>query len=97
MAIPRARKKKKDEVRRPPKDREERWAIIRTATYVVIAAAVRLLWTEYGWRDKRIAFFLEGILSLLDESRRFGYERLLKDTYELTGVDIKQLVDEIYI
>ena len=96
MAVPRAKKKQKPEVKRPPKDREERWQIIRTATYVVIAALVRTLWTEYGWRDKRIAYFLEGVLSLLDESSRFGYQRLLKDTYEMTGVDVKKLVDELY-
>ena len=96
MAVPKAKKPKKPEVHRPPKNKKERWELIKTANYVVIAAAVRTLWTVYGWRHKRIAYFLEAILSLLEESRRFGYERLLKDTYDLTGVDVKKLVDEIY-
>lgn len=96
MAVPRSKKKKKSKVHQPPKNQKERWDLIKTANYVVISAVVRTLWTEYGWRNKRIAYFLEAILSLLEESRRFGYQRLLKDTYELTGVDVKKLVDEIY-
>lgn len=96
MAVPRAKKKKKSEVHKPPKTPKERWDLIKTANYVVVSAVVRTMWTEYGWRHKRIAYFLEGILSLLEESRRFGYERLLKDTYDLTGVDVKKLVDEVY-
>ena len=96
MAVPKAKKKKKPETHRPPRDNQERWDIIRTANYVVIAAVVRTLWTVYDWRHKRIAYFLEAILSLLEESRKFGYQRLISDTYELTGVDVKKLVDEIY-
>ena len=96
MTVRRAKKKKKSEVHRPPKDNKERWELIKTANYVVVAAVVRTLWTVYGWRHKRIAYFLEAILSLLEESRRFGYERLIKDTYDLTGVDVIKLVDEVY-
>lgn len=96
MAVPKAKKKKKPEVHQPPKDNKERWELIKTANYVVVAAIVTTLWNVYGWRHKRIAFFLEAILSLLDEARRFGYRRLLKDTYDLTGVDVKNLVDEVY-
>ncbi len=90
----RVKKPKKKEIDRPAKSPFE---IVKTANYVLIAVLVRTLWTEYGWRHKRIARFLEAILSLLDESRRFGYERLIKDTYDLTGVDVKKLVDEIYV
>lgn len=93
MAVPKAKKKKKPETHRPAKTPFE---IVKMANYVLIAVVVRTLWTVYGWRHKRIADFLEAILSLLDESRRFGYDRLIKDTYDLTGVDVKKLVDEIY-
>lgn len=93
MAVPRSKKKKKPETHRPAKTPFE---IVKMANYVIIAVVVRTLWTVYGWRHKRIADFLEAILSLLDESRRFGYDRLIKDTYDLTGVDVKKLVDEIY-
>lgn len=93
MAVPRSRKKKKPEMHRPAKSPFE---IVKTANYVLIAVVVRTLWTVYGWRHKRIADFLEAILSLLDESRRFGYEQLIRETKELTGVDVKKLVDELY-
>lgn len=93
MGVPKAKKKKKPEMHRPAKSPFE---IVKTANYVNIATLVRTLWTVYGWRDKRIAYFLEAHLSLLDESSHFGYERLIKDTYEMTGVDVKKLVDDLY-
>ena len=91
MAIPKAKKKKKPEVYRPTKTPFE---IVKTANYVLVAALVRTLWQEYGWRHKRIMYFLECILVLLNESRRFGYERMLIDTKALTGIDVMKLVDE---
>ena len=91
MAVPRAKKKKKPEVHRPSKTPFE---IVKTANYVLVCAVVRTLWMEYGWRHKRIMYFLECILSLVNEASRFGYERMLLDTAGLTGIDVLKLVDE---
>ncbi len=93
MAVPKAKKKKKPKMHRPAKTPFE---IVKTANYVLVAVVVRTLWTVYGWRHKRIADFLEAILSLLDESRRFGYDKLIRETYDLTGVDVVELVDGLY-
>lgn len=89
----RAKKPKKKQINRPTKTPFE---IVKTANYVNIAALVRTLWTVYGWRHKRIADFLEAHLALLDESTRFGYENLIRDTKEITGVDVIELVDNLY-
>ena len=92
MAVPRSKKKKKPERHRPAKTPFE---IVKMANYVNIAALVRTLWTVYGWREKRIAYFLESHLALLNEIGRISAVQFIKDTEELTGVDVKKLFDEI--
>lgn len=89
----RVKKPKKKEINRPTKTPFE---IVKTANYVLIAVVVRTLWTVYGWRHKRIADFLEAILSLMDEATRFGYDRLISETKEMTGIDVVELVDSLY-
>ena len=92
MAIPKAKKPKKRAIDKPAKTPLE---IVKMANYVNIAAIVRTLWTVYGWREKRIANYLEAHLALLDEAGRFGIWQMLRDTKELTGVDVQKLVDEV--
>ena len=92
MTIPRTRKPKKKETHRPAKTPFE---IVKMANYVNIAALVRTLWTVYGWREKRIAAFLESHLVLLEEATRFGVNEMIRDTEELTGVNVQKLFDEI--
>lgn len=96
MTVARARKPKKPETHRPPQSQKERWDIIRTANYTTLAIVIRTLWTVYGWRDKRIAYFLEAYLSLLAESSKFGVWKIIHETEEMTGVDVQKLVNEIY-
>ena len=63
-----------------------------------MAIVVRTLWTEYGWRDKRIARFVEGYLALMQEvaDGRSTVQREIADCKALTGVDVKKLIDELY-
>lgn len=92
MAIPKAKKPKKKEINKPTKTPLE---IVKMANYVNIAAIVRTLWTVYDWREKRIAKYLEAHMALLDEAGRFGVGQMIKDTKDLTGIDVKKLVDEV--
>ena len=92
MAVPKAKKKKKPERYKPAKTPFD---IVKMANYVNIAALVRTLWTVYGWREKRIAAFLEAHLALLSEATHFGVPQMIKDTEEMTGIDVQKLFDEI--
>lgn len=62
--IPRSKKKKQTKPQRKP------FEIVMFANYLNMAIVVRTLWTEYGWRDKRIARFVEGYLALMQEVAR---------------------------
>lgn len=92
MAVPKAKKKKKPPMQKPTKTPLE---IVKMANYVNLAALVRTLWMEYGWREKRTANFLEAHLALLSEVQTFGVWQMIKDTEELTGIDVQKLFDEI--
>lgn len=92
MAVPKAKKKKKPDIKKPSKTPFE---IVKMANYVNIAAIVRTLYTVYGWREKRIANFMESHLALLSEVQTFGVWQMIKDTEELTGIDVQKLFDEI--
>ena len=88
--IPRAKKKTKPQ--------REPFEIVMFANYLNMAIVVRTLWTEYGWRDKRIARFVEGYLALMQEvaDGRSTVQREIADCKALTGVDVKKLIDELY-
>ena len=96
MAVPKAKKKKKSKAKQPPRDTKERWDLIRISNYVTLAIVLRVLWTVYDWRHKRIAYFLEAYMSLLAESHKFGVWKLIRETKELTGIDVKELIDGVY-
>lgn len=68
------------------------------SNYLNMAIVIRTLWTEYGWRDKRIARFVEGYLALMQEvaDGRSTVQREIADCKELTGVNVKALIDELY-
>ena len=90
--IPRAKKKKQTKPQRKP------FEIVMLSNYLNMAIVVRTLWTEYGWRDKRIARFVEGYLALMQEvaDGRSTVQREIADCKALTGVDVKKLIDELY-
>ena len=93
MSIPRS-KNKKPKTHRPTKTPFE---IVKTTNYLHLAIIVRILWTVYGWRSKRILDFLEAYLSLMQEvvDRRNSVTGLIKDTKEMTGIDVVELLDSV--
>lgn len=90
--IPRAKKKKQT------KPYQEPFEIVMLSNYLNMAIVVRTLWTEYGWRDKRIAKFIEAYLALMQEvaDGRSTVQREIADCKALTGVDVKALIDALY-
>lgn len=82
---------------KPPK--RDPFEIVMLSNYLNMAIVIRTLWTEYGWKDKRIARFLEGYLALMQEvadGRRKVWQEI-EDCKNLTGVDVKKLLDELYV
>lgn len=92
MTMPRAKKKSAKKLQREP------FEIVMLSNYLNMAIVIRTLWTEYGWRDKRIARFVEGYLALMQEvaDGRSTVQREITDCKELTGVDVKALIDGLY-
>ena len=92
MSVARS-KNKKPRTHRPTKTPFE---IVKMTNYLHLAIIVRILWTVYGWRSKRIADFLEAYLSLMQEvaDHRNSVNGLIKDTKEMTGIDVVKLLDE---
>ena len=87
-------KNKKPKTHRPTKTPFE---IVKMTNYLHLAIIVRILWTVYGWRSKRIADFLEAYLSLMQEigDKRNTVPGLIKDTKDLTGIDVVKLLDDV--
>lgn len=71
--------------------------IVKQTNYLHLAIIVRVLWTVYGWRSKRITNFLEAYLSLMEEivDKRNTVIRMIRETFELTGIDVVKLLDDI--
>ena len=93
MSVARS-KNKKPRTHRPTKTPFE---IVKMTNYLHLAIIVRILWTVYGWKSKRIAGFLEAYLSLMQEigDKRNTVQGLIKDTKDLTGIDVVKLLDDI--
>ena len=87
-------KNKKPKTHRPTKTPFE---IVKMANYLHLAIIVRVLWDVYGWRSKRVADFLEAYLSLMQEvaDKRNSVNGIIRDTKDLTGVDVVKLLDDI--
>lgn len=66
--IPKAKKSKKQ---KRPIEQVLRFEIIKLQNLLHISIMVRVLWTVYGWREKRIGYFLEAEIE--------NIEKLLKD------------------
>lgn len=96
-----ANKKKKKKILRSGNitNREVRNAMVRQVNYLNMACMVRTLWTVYGWRGKRIGDFLLAYLTLIEEHAdgRLDIPGVIRDCQDLTGVDVKELVDSVYV
>lgn len=89
-------KNKKPKTHRPTKTPFE---IVKTTNYLHLAIIVRVLWDVYGWRSKRVADFLEAYLSLMQEvaDKRNSVNGIIRDTKDLTGIDVVKLLDDIIV
>lgn len=87
-------KNKKPATHRPAKAPFE---IVKMTNYLHLALIVRVLWTVYDWRGVRIGKFLAAYLSLMHEilDHRNTVNGLIKETKEMTGVDVVTLLDDI--
>lgn len=90
------RVKKPKPQKQPQKDPFE---IVKLSSYLNMAVVVRTMWTVYAWKSKRIAGFIESYLSLMQEvaDGRRTVKDEIEDCLSLTGVDVKKLIDELYV
>ena len=110
MAIPRVKKKtEKQKYREGVRQNKEqaqalmnnyqeaKFEAVRNANYVAFAITVRCL-KCFGFGKKRIETFLEAYLALVQElaDHRCTPEGTIQATLELTGVDAKKMMDEVY-
>lgn len=91
--IPRAKKPKKKSVHRPTKTPYE---YVKATNFLNISAMVRTLATVYDWNKEQIDEFMESHMALLQEisDHRCNIKQFVKDTEELTGVNITELIDK---
>lgn len=93
MSVPRTKKKKKKAIHRSTNTPFE---YVKTTNYLNIAAMVRTLNLVYGWDKEQLDEFMESHMALLQEvsDHRTNIKQFVKDTEEMTGVDITKLIDE---
>jgi hypothetical protein len=70
---------------------------VQLANKLNLAILIRVLYTCYGWREKRIKDFLMMYLSLMQEVRdgRTTIKQQIRDSYELTGFDAEELLNSL--
>ena len=70
---------------------------MQLANKLNLAILIRVLYTCYGWREKRIKDFLMMYLSLMQEVRdgRTTIKQQIRDSYELTGFDAEELLSSL--
>lgn len=90
--IPRAKKPKKKSIHKPTKTPYE---YVKATNFLNISAMVRTLATVYDWNKEQIDEFMESHMALLQEisDHRCNIKQFVKDTEELTGVNITKLID----
>jgi hypothetical protein len=90
--IPRAKKPKKKSIHKPTKTPYE---YVKATNFLNISAMVRTLATVYDWSKEQIDEFMESHMALLQEisDHRCNIKQFVKDTEELTGVNITKLID----
>ena len=91
--VSRAKKPKKKSIHKPTKTPYE---YVKATNFLNISAMVRTLATEYDWDKEQIDEFMESHMALLQEisDHRCNIKQFVKDTEELTGVNITKLIDK---
>ncbi len=92
MAVPRAKKKKKNG---PQKSIDD---YIHDATYLQVSVMIRNLMTAFDFSKEKMVEVLEGHVALLDEiyDHNNTVKGAIKDADELSGLDTKKLVDDVF-
>lgn len=72
--------------------------VVKATNYLHLAVIVRTLYMVYGWRKKRIFDFLRAYIALVQEvsEGRSSINQFILDTEELTGFNVKTILDEVY-
>ena len=93
MSVPRAKKPKKKSIHKPTNTPYE---YVKATNYLNISAMVRTLSEVYDWNKEQIDDFMESHMALLQEisDHRTNIKTFVKDTEELTGVNITELIDK---
>lgn len=91
--VSRAKKPKKKSIHKPTKTPYE---YVKATNFLNISAMVRTLATVYDWDKEQIDEFMESHMALLQEisDHRCNIKQFVKDTEELTGVNITKLIDK---
>lgn len=91
--VSRAKKPKKKSIHKPTKTPYE---YVKATNFFNISAMVRTLATVYEWDKEQIDEFMESHMALLQEisDHRCNIKQFVKDTEELTGVNITKLIDK---
>ena len=92
MSVPKAKRKTKQTKIKSP------FEIVRDTNKLNLSVVVRILYTVFGFRKKRLETFLEAYISLIQEisDKRSTVRSLSKDTEDLTGIDTMALLDEVF-
>ena len=62
-----------------------------------LAIMVRTLHQVYGWKKEQLEEFIESYIALMEEVGRCNtVEGLIRDTKELTGIDVRLMLDEVF-
>lgn len=92
--VAKAKKPKKSSIHRPTKTPFE---IVKVTNYLNLAVMVRCLVTVFDWNKEKIDEFMKAYLALMQETadHRVSIKKSIKDTEELTGINVKELLDKI--
>lgn len=91
--VSRAKKPKKKSIHKPTKTPYE---YVKATNFLNISAMVRTLATVYEWDKEQIDEFMESHMALLQEisDHRTNIKHFVKDTEDLTGVNVRELIDK---
>ena len=89
----RVKKPKKKEIH---KETKTPYVYVKMTNYLNMAVIIRTLYMVYGWREKRLAKFIESYVSLMEEimDHRNTVNNFIAETTELTGIDVEDIFND---
>lgn len=92
--------KRNKRARKPkaPKKEVDGFLITKLANYLNLAVLVRILYCDYGYRQKRIDKFMESYCALMCEisDGRNTVQGMIKDCLDLTGVNVIDELEKVW-